>query len=116
MEFLKGIVEDKFVTASVASFLDFFSNNVPSEDDSSGQPESADSLSYLQSLSLPPSVFSMIDCIPTRLHSKEVVFGSSSTRSRSSSTAPKSPPFSAACGCRRRCTRWCRSPSRSWTS
>ena len=74
MEFLKGIMEDKFVTASVASFLDFFSNNVPPEDDPGDQPESAVSLSILQTLSLPPSAFSMIDCIPTRLHSKEVSF------------------------------------------
>ena len=72
MEFLKGIMEDKFVTAPVASFLDFFSNNVPSEDEVGDQPESAESLSLLQSLSLPPSVFSMIDSIPTRLHNKEV--------------------------------------------
>ena len=72
MEFLKGIMEDKFVTASVASFLDFFSNSMPPEDDPGDQPESSEFLSILQTLSLPPSVFSMIDSIPTRLHSKEV--------------------------------------------
>ena len=76
MEFLKGIMEDKFVTSSVAGFLDFFSNNIPLEEEVSDLPESADSMSYLQSLSLPPSVFSMIDSIPTSIQSKEVSFSS----------------------------------------